>query len=133
MMSKKKGTKKEEKKKEIIEEEEKPMELTETTGGSSKIYGRVSKFIIKQHIAKRYKKKIADRIMRILEEEMGANGTFDTKVFLDTLYKILIEKYSNGPIMGPYGRKYDVPGSFRFCFDVFDLSDKGFICEHDLI
>ena len=132
MMSKKKGTKKEDKKKEVQEEEEKPMELTETTGGSSKIYGRVSKFIIKQHISKRYKKKIADRIMRILEEEMGANGTFDTKVFLDTLYKILIEKYS-GPIKGPYGRAYDVPGIFRFCFDVFDLSDKGFMCEHDLI
>ena len=93
-MSKKKGTKKEDKKKDVQEEEEeKPIELTETTGGSSKIYGRVSKFIIKQHISKRYKKKIADRIMRILEEEMGANGTFDTKVFLDTLYKILIEKY----------------------------------------
>ena len=25
-----------------------------------------------------------------------------------------------------------VPSLFKFCFDIFDMGDKDFICEHDL-
>ena len=26
----------------------------------------------------------------------------------------------------------EIPGLFRFCFDIFDMGDKEFICEHDI-
>ena len=70
--------------------------------------------------------------MRILEENFGTTSTtIQPEEYIDALYKMLIEKYQH-PIKGPYGRNYEVPGIFRFCFDVFDLSDKGFMCEHDI-
>lgn len=80
---------------------------------------------------KRYKRKIADRIMHILDEKIGSTNNINSELYMEVLFNILIAPYPV-PIKSVYGREFSIPGIFKFCFDVFDLNEKGSICEHDI-
>jgi hypothetical protein len=45
------------------------------------------------------------------------------------LWTILIEKQT---FKIGQNSSVEIPGLFRFCFDIFDMGDKEFICEHDI-
>ena len=91
--------------------------------------GRLSKAPIKSHIMKRYKKIITDKVMARVDDYLKDRNTFDFMVYLQMLWSILIEKET---FKIDQNKSIEIPGLFRFCFDIFDMGDKEFICEHDI-
>ena len=60
---------------------------------------------------------------------MQSQKTLEYDDYIKVLYNILFDPHA---IKLKTGKEVSIPSLYKFCFDVFDIGDKDFICEHDL-
>ena len=67
--------------------------------------------------------------MNYLEGHIKSVSMFDFTAYIEILFTALVQPIS---VKVASGQTIQVPGLFKFCFDIFDFGDKDFFCEHDI-
>jgi hypothetical protein len=89
---------------------------------------RLSKQNIKAHLAKRYGKIISERLMTTLESCNKTMHNIEYNGYLDLIYYCFFSLQS----VTVNGQVFLIPNMYKMLYQIFDGSNKGFFCEHDL-
>ncbi|CDW75286.1 UNKNOWN [Stylonychia lemnae] len=91
---------------------------------------RLSKQNLKSHIQKRYGKSISDRIMIVLESYNKQMHNIELNGYIDLLNHTFFSVQNSQSVASH--SNFQVPNIYKFLFQIIDVGNKGFICEHDL-
>jgi hypothetical protein len=83
---------------------------------------------IKTHLSKRYGKVISDRIIAFLESCNKTMHNIEYNGYLDLIWFSFFTSQN----VTINGEVHQVPNMYRMMYQIFDSTNKGFICEHDL-
>ena len=67
--------------------------------------------------------------MAALDTYLKSVSNFNYEAYIEILYNALLSPMQ---VKVQSGLTVTIPSMFKFCFDVFDLTEKEFICEHDI-
>eukprot|EP00347_Sterkiella_histriomuscorum_P005209 403357477 len=91
---------------------------------------RLSKQNLKGYISKRYGKSISDRLMIILETYNKQMHNIELNSYIDLINHTFFSiQNSQNP---QNSNNFQVPNIYKLLFQIIDVGNKGFICEHDL-
>lgn len=89
---------------------------------------RLSKQNIKTHIAKRYGKLIAERVIAIFDQLNRTMHNIEYNAYLE----LISYSFFSLQNVSINGQVYQLPNMYKMMYQLFDGGNKGFICEHDI-